>query len=141
MVVLNNPRTGTMKSGAVSCTQAGLILHIDGTNTLEVCAASDVPLFVSADEQERDVSGLVAGGSVGYYTLGGVLMVASRADAGGGEAEYTVGGFVYAGANGLATSASGGGVKKIGIYVGKTGETVGTSGSLIPVDTSFAEKA
>lgn len=137
---LNNPRTGTMKSGVSSCTQQGLILHIDGTNTLEVCALTDVALCVSADEQERDASGLVAGGSVSYYTLGGVLMVASKADAVGAKAEYTVGGFVYVGANGLATSTAGSN-KKIGVYVGSTGETITTSGSLIPVDTSFADKA
>jgi hypothetical protein len=123
-----------MKSGAVSCTQQGLILHIDGTNTLEVSASGDVALFISAGEQERDLtSGLVAGGSVGYYTLGGVLMVASKAEA------YTVGGFVYVGDDGLATNDATGN-KKLGIYVGATGITVAAAGDLIPVDTSFAEK-
>tara|TARA_R100000479_G_C6277214_1_gene161668 strand:- start:114 stop:533 length:420 start_codon:yes stop_codon:yes gene_type:complete len=139
-MLVNDPRTGTMKAGSQTCTQQGLILHVDGTNTLELTAATDVALFISAGEQERDVSGLVAGGSVGYYTLGGVLMVASRADAGGSEAEYTVGGFVYVGANGLATSEAASN-KKLGIYVGPTGLTVGTAGDLIAVDTSFAEKA
>lgn len=133
-MLVNDPRTGTMKSGAVSCTQQGLILHVDGTNTLEVSASGDVALFISAGEQERDVNGLVAGGSVGYYTLGGVLMVASKAEA------YTVGGFVYVDDNGLATNSATGN-KKLGVYVGATGITVATAGDLIPVDTSFAEKA
>ena len=137
---LNNPRTGTMKSGAVSCTQQGLILHVDGTDTLEVSALTDVALFISADEQERDASGLVAGGSVSYYTLGGVLMVASKADASGAKAVYTVGGAVYVGADGLATSTQGSN-KKLGVYVGSAGTTITTAGELIAVDTSFADKA
>ena len=130
-------RTGTMKAGVSSATQAGLCLHIDGTDTLEVCAQSDVVIGVTADEQERDSSGLVSGGSVSYYTLGGVLMLASKA-----STAYAVGGFVYADNSGLVAAAQAGSSKKVGIFVGATGLTTSaTAGDLIPVDTSFAEKA
>ena len=136
---LNNPRTGTMKSGVTSATKAGLCLHLDGAGTFEVCTEDDIVLAITADEQERDVSGLVAGGSVSIYTLGGVLMVASKA-----SQTYTMGLAVYATAGGLVTDSddkSGTGAKKVGIYVG-TGVTTGsTDGDLIPVDTSFAVKA
>ena len=137
---LNNPRTGTMKSGVTSASRAGLCLHIDGTNPLEVCAQGDVVFAVTADEQERDVSGLVAGGSVSYYTLGGVLMLASKA-----SQTYTVGLDVYADSNGLVTDSddkAGTGSKKVGKFVGATGITTSSSdGDLIAVDTSFADKA
>ncbi len=139
MVVLNNPRTGTMKSGVTSADKAGLCLHLDGTGTWEVCTEDDVVLAVTADEQERDVSGLVAGGSVSYYTMNGVLMIASKA----GQT-YTTGLAVFATAGGLVTDSddkAGTGAKKVGIYVG-TGVTTGSAdGDLIPVDTSFAAKA
>ena len=143
MVVLNNPRTGTMQSGVTSADKAGLCLHLDGTGTWEVCTQDDVVLAVTADEQERDVSGLVAGGSVSYYTMNGVLMIASKA-----AQTYTTGLAVFATAGGLVTDSddkggheAGGGAKKVGIYVG-TGVTTGSAdGDLIPVDTSFAAKA
>jgi predicted RecA/RadA family phage recombinase len=129
-------RTGTMKAGASSALQAGLCLHIDGTNTFDVCEQSDVVIAVTADEQERDSSGLVAGGSIGYYTLGGVLMLASKR-----ATSYAVGGFVYADDNGLVAAAQAGSSKKVGIYVGAGALTTGdTDGDLIAVDTSFAEK-
>lgn len=136
--MLNKPRTITMKSGVSSATQAGLCLHIDGAGTFEVCGEDDPVLFITADEQERDVSGLVAGGSCSAYTLGGVLMVASKV----GQS-YTTGLAVYATASGLVTDSddkSGTGAKKVGIYVG-TGHSSTLAGELIPVDTSFAAKA
>tara|TARA_R110002167_G_scaffold70802_1_gene199860 strand:- start:3392 stop:3820 length:429 start_codon:yes stop_codon:yes gene_type:complete len=132
-------RTGTMKSGVSSATKAGLCLHADGTNTLEVCAQGDVVLAITADEQERDASGLVAGGNVSYHTLGGVLMLRSKA-----SQTYTVGLAVYADTAGLVTDSddkSGTGSKQVGIFVGATGITTGTTEDLIPVDTSFAAKA
>ena len=130
-------RTGTMKAGVTSATQAGLCLHIDGTDTLEVCAQSDVVIGVTADEQERDSDGYVlAGASISYYTLGGVLMLASKA-----STTYAVGGFVYADNSGLVAAAQAGSSKKVGIYVGAAAVTTsGTAGDLIAVDTSFAEK-
>ena len=129
-------RTGTMKAGVTSATQAGLCLHIDGTDTFDVCEQSDVVIGVTADEQERDQDGLVAGGSVGYYTLGGVLMLASKA-----STTYAVGGFVYADDDGLVAAAQAGSSKKVGIYVGAGAVTTSsTAGDLIAVDTSFAEK-
>ena len=140
MVVLNNPRTGTIKTQStqadVKGTQAGLCLHMDGT-TFEVCAQSDVVIGVTADEQERDSDGYVlAGASISYYTLGGVLMLASKA-----STTYAVGGFVYADNSGLVAAAQAGSSKKVGIYVGAAAVTTsGTAGDLIAVDTSFAEK-
>ena len=141
---MNAPRNGTMKSGVTSADKAGLCLHLDGTGTFEVCTQDDVVLAVTADEQERDASGLVAGGSVGYHTLGGVLMLASKA-----SQSYSIGLPVYVTAGGLVTDSddkggheNGGGAKKVGIYVGTNSVTTSTSdGDLIAVDTSFAAKA
>ena len=57
---------------------------------------------------------------------------------------YTVGLAVYADTAGLVTDSddkSGTGSKQVGIFVGATGITTGTTEDLIPVDTSFAAKA
>lgn len=129
MTAMNTPRNATLKAG-ITVVGSGYLLTNDSTNNkLDLTAAGEVALGVSLDESERDASGLVAGGTVGYTPLGGVLMVASAT----GQT-YTTGVAVYAGAGGLATAASGGGVKKIGLYIGE-GKTTSADGDLIPVMT------
>lgn len=128
MTALSTPRNATLKAG-VTVTGSGYLLTNDSTNNkLDLTAAGEVALGVSADESERDSSGLVSGGVVSYYPLGGVLMVAATT----GET-YTTGLTVYVGANGLATTTASTN-KKLGLYVGE-GVTTSANGDLIPVMT------
>ena len=134
MTALSTPRNATMKSGA-TVTAAGYLLTNDGTdNKLDLTAVTEVCLGVSADESERDSTGLVSGGLVSYYPLGGVLMVASATGV-----TWTTGLTVYAGAGGLATATAGSN-KKIGLYVGE-GTATTANGDLIPVMTAGADLA
>ena len=101
------------------CKGPGKILTFDSTNNkVDLSAATEVALGISAGESERAAGGSmdITAAKVSFYPLGGVLMVqAKAADA------FTTGCTVYVGANGLATSTAGSN-KKLGLYVGK-GET------------------
>jgi hypothetical protein len=132
MVSLSNPRNATLKSG-VTITQAGICLVNDSTNNkLQKCTATSIALGVSADESERDASGLVSGGTVSYYPVGGVLMVASKA-----SQAFKTGDTVYIAADGYATKTAGSS-KKLGLYVGEGVTTGSSDGDLVPVNTSGA---
>lgn len=132
--MLNNPRNGTLKAGT-TVTGIGYLLAQDGTNTFDLSAGSgDVCIGISADESERDASGLVSGGTVSYYPVGGVLMVASKTGL-----TWALGDTVYVDASGLASKTVGTN-KKLGLYVG-SGETTSADGDLIPVNTQGAEIA
>ena len=132
MVSLNNPRNATLKSG-VTITQAGICLVNDSTdNKLKKTTATSIAVGVSADESERDASGLVSGGTVSYYPVGGVLMVASKS-----SQTFTTGATVYIDADGFA-HATASTRKKLGLYVGEGVTTGSSDGDLIPVNTSGA---
>lgn len=133
MTALNTPRNATLKAGS-TVTGIGYLLAVDGTNTLDNSAVTEVCIGVSADESERDASGLVVGGLVSYYPLGGVLMCASATGI-----TWTTGATVYVGAGGLATATAGSN-KKLGLYVGE-GTTTTADGDLIPVMTAGADIA
>jgi hypothetical protein len=133
MTALNTPRNATLKAGS-TVSGIGYLLAQDGSNTLDLSALTEVCLGVSADESERDVSGLVSGGMVSFYPLGGVLMCASE-DA----TTWALGDTVYVGAGGLCTSTAGSN-KKLGLYVGE-GTTTTAAGDLIPVMTAGADIA
>jgi len=130
MTALNTPRNGTLKAGS-TVSGIGYLLAQDGTNTLDLSAATEVCIGVSADESERDASGLVSGGSVSFYPLGGVLMVASKT-----SLTWALGDTVYVDAGGLASKTVGSN-KKLGLYVGE-GTTTTADGDLIPVMTAGA---
>lgn len=123
-------KTGTTVAGP------GYLLTNDGTsNTLDLVTWGETVLGVSADESERDSSGLVtaAGATVGYRPLGGVMMIASKA-----SQTWTTGLPVYADDSGLVAdgddSASNDVGKIIGYYIGE-GVTGTAAGDLIPVMT------
>lgn len=123
-------KTGTTVAGP------GYLLTNDGTsNTLDLVTWGETVLGVSADESERDSSGLVtaAGATVGYRPLGGVMMIASK-----GSQTWTTGLPVYADDSGLVAdgddSASNDVGKIIGYYIGE-GVTGTAAGDLIPVMT------
>ena len=129
MTALNTPRNATLKAG-LTVSAMGYILTNDGTNNkLDLTAAGEVALGISADESERDASGLVSGGTVSYYPLGGVLMIASAA-----SQTYTTGLTVYAGAGGLLTTTAGSN-KKVGLYIGEGITTSSSAGDLVPIMT------
>ena len=128
-----DPRTATLKNGAYVY-GPGKLLTMDGTNnTLDLTAATEICIGVSAGEGSRDATLAydATGATVSYYPLGGVLMVQSAA-----SAEYTVGCTVYVGADGLATATAGSN-KKLGLYVG-SGETTGALGPNGAGDTAAA---
>ncbi len=98
------------------CKGPGKILTFDSTNNkVDLSAATEVALGISAGESERAAGGSmdITAATVSFYPLGGVLMVQSKAGDG-----YTTGCTVYVGADGLATSTAGSN-KKLGLYVGK----------------------
>lgn len=138
--MLNNPRNATLAT-SVTVTKAGLCLTNDSTNNkLKLAAEGDVVVGISADESERDSSGLVAGGLVSYYPLGSVIMVASKT----GQT-YTTGLKVYVGTtsvnDGYAYDDSNSSARKLlGIYVGE-GTVTTADGDLIPVMTAGAATA
>ena len=127
----------TMKTG-VTVAQAGLILTNDGTNnTVDLTAVSEVGLFISADESERDAAGALvtaAGATVSAYPMGGVMLVVATV-----SQTWTTGLPVYATNAGLATTSSASSAKKIGLYVGPGEATTAVAGaSLIRVATAGA---
>ena len=129
MTDMTAPRNATLKSG-LTVVGMGYLLTNDGTsNKLDLTAAGEVALGVSADESERDASGLVSGGKVGFRPLGGVLLVAAAA-----SQTLTTGLTVYAGAGGLLTTTAGSN-KKIGLYIGEGETTSSSAGDLVPVMT------
>ncbi|HAW75998.1 MAG TPA: hypothetical protein DCW74_09730 [Alteromonas australica] len=133
-----DPRTATLKTGT-TVSGPGLLLTNDSTNnTLDLTAANEIAIGVSAGDSTRDVDGTLqtaAGATVSYYPLGGVLMVQSEA-----SQTYTTGLLVYAQASGLCGTTSSS-RKLIGVYVG-TGETTsGSAGDMIPVMTAGAATA
>jgi len=132
-MTLMTPRNGTLKAGS-TVTGVGYLLAQDGTNTLDLSAVTEVCVGVSVDESERDASGLVSGGTVGFYPLGGVLMCASE-----NTTTWALGDTVYVGAGGLCTATAGSN-KKLGLYVGE-GTTTTAAGDLIPVATQGADIA
>lgn len=133
MTALSTPRNATLKAGS-TVSGIGYLLAQDGTNTVDLSALTEVCIGVSADESERDSTGLVAGGSVAFYPLGGVLMCAS-----GTGITWALGATVYVGANGLCTATAGSN-KKLGLYVGE-GTATTANGDLIPVMTAGADIA
>ncbi len=123
-------KTGTTVAGA------GYLLTNDSTNnTLDLVTWGETVLGVSADESERDSSGLVtaAGARVGFRPLGGVMMIAAKA-----SQAFTTGLPVYADDGGLVADGDDSGSstagKIIGIYIGE-GVASTTAGELIPVMT------
>mgnify|MGYP003627116395 CR=1 FL=1 len=130
-------RSAILKTGT-TVTGPGYLLTMDGTsNTLDLVTWGETVLGISADESERDSSGLVtaAGATVGFRPLGGVIMVASKA-----SQTYTTGLPVYADNSGLVADGddSGGSTagKIIGLYIGAGVVTSAAVGELIPVMTS-----
>lgn len=128
-------RSAILKTGITVLGQ-GYLLTNDGTsNTLDLVTWGETVLGVSADESERDSSGLVeaAGATVGFRPLGGVMMIASKA-----SQTWTTGLPVYADDSGLVAdsddSASEDAGKIIGYYIGE-GATGTAAGDLIPVMT------
>ena len=115
---------------------AGYILTNDSTNnTVDLSAATEVGVFISADESSRDAAGDLetTSATVSAYPLGGVLLVAATA-----SQTYTTGLTVYVGANGLATVTAGSN-KKLGLYVGSGVTASSTNGeTLVPVATAGA---
>jgi len=122
---------------AITVTGPGYILTHDSTNnTLDLCAATEYGVFISADESSRDAAGDLetASATVSAYPLGGVhLVVAKTSDT------FTTGDTVYCGAGGLATVTAGSD-KKLGLYVGK-GDASVAAGSLVRIATHGAEIA
>lgn len=140
MTALSTPRNATLASG-VTVTKAGLCLTNDSTNNkVKLAAEGDVVIGISADESERDSSGLVSGGLISYYPVGGVIMIASKT----GQT-YTTGLKVYAGTtsvnDGFAYDDDNSAARKlVGVYVGE-GVVTTADGDLIPVATAGAATA
>ena len=126
----NDPRNATLKD-AETVSGVGIILSKDGTNNkLQLGAATDVPLGISAGESSRDADLVLetTSATVSYFPMGGVQMVAALAET------YTTGQLVYLKGAGRVGGTAGSD-KLVGVYVGE-GEVVGTAGLLIPVNTS-----
>ena len=132
------PINGKLKAGA-SAGLSGLLLKVDGTNTLGLCAAiGDTPLGITIESSQRDKDdALVTGGTVSYMPSGGVMYV--RAEA----ATYNVGDTLYLGAtDGFVIQADGGSATVVGVYVGP-GEVISAGNvtdneNLILVNTNNA---
>lgn len=143
-----DPRNATLKDSEVIRGLGRLLVNDSTNNKVETTDATDICIGVSAGESSRDADHdfETTGATVGFYPLGGVLMVQSAA-----SATYTTGCLVYVGADGLATATAGSN-KVLGIYVGE-GQTTGsallatanstslTEGELIPVMTAGAATA
>lgn len=134
---------------------AGKLLVNDGVNNkMALTAAGQIALGVTADESTRTAVSPhpyeTSGATVGYYPLGGVLLV--QVDA---ASTFNIGATVYVSGDGLATSTVGTN-KKLGIYVGDAahaatalsaplggneGQSGATEGALIRVNTNSADIA
>tara|TARA_Y100001972_G_scaffold126981_1_gene182372 strand:- start:577 stop:1038 length:462 start_codon:yes stop_codon:yes gene_type:complete len=134
---------------------AGKLLVNDGVNnTMALTAAGQIALGVTADESTRTAVSPhpyeTSGATVGYYPLGGVMLV--QVDA---ASTFNIGATVYVSGDGLATSTEGTN-KKLGIYVGDAahaatalsaplggneGQSGATEGALIRVNTNSADIA
>ena len=145
------PISVTMKDDEV-IRSPGRLITMDGTtNTMRTSAAAAIALGVTADESSRSAVSphayVTSGHTVGYYPLGGVMLV--QVDA---ASTFNIGETVYVGASGLATSTQGSN-KKLGIYVGDAAHTATalsaplggnegqsglTEGALIGVNTNSA---
>jgi hypothetical protein len=126
----NDPRTATLKD-ANTVSGIGILLAKDGTtNTIQLGAATDVPLGVSVGESSRDADQVLetTGATVSFFPMGGVQMIACLAET------YTTGQLVYLKGAGRVGGTAGSD-KLVGVYVG-TGEVVATAGDLIPVNTT-----
>jgi hypothetical protein len=131
------PINGNMKA-ATTAALSGLLLKVDGTNTLNVCAAvGDTPIGVTIDSSQKDSAGvLLAAGRVSFMPSGGVLYI--RAEA----ATYVQGQTLYLGAtDGFVHNVDAGSATVAGIYVGQgevisAGDVTGNE-SLIAVQTNM----
>lgn len=134
MTDMSAPRNATLKTGTTVVGQGYLLTNDSTNNKLDLVTWGETVLGVSAGESERDVSGLVSGGTVGFRPLGGVLMVASKA-----SQTFTTGLPVYADDGGLVADGDDSGSssvgKIIGIYIGEGVTTSSSAGDLIPVMT------
>lgn len=129
-----DPRTATLID-TTTVSGPGFLLTNDGTNNkLDLCAATEVPIGVSAADSSRDADGVLetASATISFYPLGAMFLLASDA------VTYTTGQLVYANNNGRVTNVPGSN-KKVGIYVGN-GETA-AAGDLVPVNTTTAADA
>ena len=126
----NDTRNATLKD-ANTISGVGILVAKDGTaNKVQLGAATDVPLGVSAGESSRDADQVLetAGATCSYFPMGGVQMIAALAET------YTTGQLVYLKGAGRVGGTAGSD-KLVGVYVGE-GEVIGTAGLLIPVNTS-----
>ena len=149
------PISITLKDNEIVRGGGKLLVNDGANNTMALTAAGQIALGVSADESSRAAAEPHAyettGATVGYYPLGGVMLV--QVDA---ASTFNIGATVYVGSDGLATSSAGGGHKKLGIYVGDSahpetaltahlggnaGQSGLTEGAVIRVNTNSADIA
>ncbi len=145
------PISVTLKDGEISRSAGKLIVNDGTNNTMALTAAGQIALGVTADESTRTAVSPhpyeTAGATVGYYPLGGVMLI--QVDA---ASTFNIGATVYVSGDGLATSTVGSN-KKLGIYVGDAahpataltaplggneGQSGLTEGALIRVNTNSA---
>jgi len=148
------PISATLKDGEIIRSGGRLLVNDSTNNTLAETEAGQIAIGVSADESSRSAVSPHAyettGATVGYYPLGGVLLV--QVDA---TSTFNIGATVYVSGDGLATSTVGSN-KKLGIYVGDAahaatalsaplggneGQSGATEGALIRVNTNSADIA
>jgi hypothetical protein len=150
------PISANLKAGEIIRSGGRLLVNEGTTNTFKESVANGIALGVSADESSRAAVSPHAyettGATVGYYPLGGVMLV--QVDA---TSTFNIGDTVYVGGSGLATSdADSGSNKKLGIYVGDAahtatalseplggneGQSGATEGAIIRVNTNTADIA
>ena len=145
------PISVTLKDGEISRSAGKLIVNDGTNNTMALTAAGQIALGVTADESSRTAVSPhpyeTASATVGYYPVGGVLLV--QVDA---ASTFNIGATVYVSGDGLATSTVGSN-KKLGIYIGdaahvataltaplggNAGQAGLTEGALIRVNTAHA---
>ena len=148
------PISVTLKDGEIARQMGKLLVNDGANNTMALTAAGQIALGVTADESSRTAVSPhpyeTTGATVGYYPLGGVLLV--QVDA---TSTFNIGATVYVSGDGLATSTVGSN-KKLGIYVGDAahpataltaplggneGQSGLTEGAFIRVNTNSADIA
>ena len=148
------PISVTLKDGEIVRQMGKLLVNDGANNTMALTAAGQIALGVTADESSRTAVSPhpyeTTGATVGYYPLGGVLLV--QVDA---TSTFNIGATVYVSGDGLATSTVGSN-KKLGIYVGDAahpataltaplggneGQSGLTEGAFIRVNTNSADIA